>query len=419
MKTNEKYWKDIIFQASGNSLAQGIGIVGMPLLTRLYSPEAFASQAIFLQIVMLLAGFISLRYEYFVPLVKSKKESVFLIKYVVFIGLKLGGFWVIIIGVLEFIGLLGAFDKDNSNILFFSPFVAYAVSISILFQHEAQRQGAFSISAGSEVSGKVFYIFFGVIFSFFTKTTGLILTPLFGAIGKLIYLRKYIFSCFANTDKNELTNNIIKEFRSRSNGMVASNVILLITSMAPIFYIEKNFGNRVLGNYSLVMATIFLPSGLIGSAIGSVFFQRSAGMLNEGSDSEIINLWKTTIKKLIYIGLPIYAIVGIISPYAYPLIFGREWSLAGEFGRQMAVAAFASFLAGPLDKISLILGIGYYIPLINIFRLIIISSILFVSYGLQSSALNVVLYLSCGLALVYAIDLSCGRFLINKKMKKK
>lgn len=68
MKSNvtlTRYWKDIVLQATGNSSAQVIGLLGMPVLARIYSPEDFATQNIFLQIVMFLAGLMTWRYEYF------------------------------------------------------------------------------------------------------------------------------------------------------------------------------------------------------------------------------------------------------------------------------------------------------------------------------------------------------------------
>ena len=63
------YWKDIIWQASGNSLAQGIGILSMPILTRIYTPNDFAILNIFIQVVAFMS-IMTLRYEYFIIIIK-------------------------------------------------------------------------------------------------------------------------------------------------------------------------------------------------------------------------------------------------------------------------------------------------------------------------------------------------------------
>ena len=49
MTAQRTYWRDIRWQASGNALAQLVGIPGMPLLTRLYMPADFATQSLFAQ----------------------------------------------------------------------------------------------------------------------------------------------------------------------------------------------------------------------------------------------------------------------------------------------------------------------------------------------------------------------------------
>ena len=190
MKTIGKYWNDIILQASGNSIAQIIGILGMPILTRLYTPEDFAVQTIFIQIVTFLAGFVSLRYEYFIPLTKSKNESMTIMKFICLHGMKAVSLSLLTMYVLERAGALDFVRSNNVYIFYVAPIAAYAISISLLFQHEAQRQNNFSESAKSEINGKLFYILSGIALSIFKSNIGLVLTTPFGAIGKIFYLKK-------------------------------------------------------------------------------------------------------------------------------------------------------------------------------------------------------------------------------------
>ena len=65
-----QYFKDILWQASGNTIAQIIGILGIPILTRLFSPEDFAIQALFLQLSGFLAGILAYRFDYLIVIPK-------------------------------------------------------------------------------------------------------------------------------------------------------------------------------------------------------------------------------------------------------------------------------------------------------------------------------------------------------------
>src|SRR4051794_6277790 len=68
------YWKDVAWQLSGTSLAQLVGIAGLPVLTRMYGPEDFAVQSLFLQVVTFGTAIVTWRYEYFVQLPKLDED---------------------------------------------------------------------------------------------------------------------------------------------------------------------------------------------------------------------------------------------------------------------------------------------------------------------------------------------------------
>ena len=147
LSKKKAYWKDIFFQAFGNSLAQVIGILGMPLLTRLYSPETFAVQAIFLQVVIFLTAFISFRMEYFIPLAANKIESLMLGKWVLVAGFYATIIATVIIFILHTTNAFMYFNISVEDVFYIAPITAYAISMSLVFQHEAQRQGAFRNTA--------------------------------------------------------------------------------------------------------------------------------------------------------------------------------------------------------------------------------------------------------------------------------
>ncbi len=75
MRPISLYWRDILLQASGNGIAQIVGVIGMPVLSRLYSPVDFGIQNLFLQVAILVAGLMTLRYEQFVQLPKDEADA--------------------------------------------------------------------------------------------------------------------------------------------------------------------------------------------------------------------------------------------------------------------------------------------------------------------------------------------------------
>ena len=70
-----QYLRDVLWQASGNTAAQLMGIAIMPVLTRLYAPSDFAALNLFSQLVAGLAIVLTLRFEYLVMLPADQHES--------------------------------------------------------------------------------------------------------------------------------------------------------------------------------------------------------------------------------------------------------------------------------------------------------------------------------------------------------
>ena len=415
-----KYWRDILYQASGNTLAQGLGIAGMPILTRIYSPDAFAIQGMFLQGVMLLSGFVMWRYEYFFQLLESDKQAEIMMAWVTRFGLRMCIALTILIAGIVYLSVVIGLKYNWLGYMCFLPISTFLLCLSVSVQGEAQRRECFAMSGYSDIAGKASYILSAVILSPFFSIFGLVATIAFSAIGKIVILRKY----FSFPKRLSVTATVERHpksiYRSRANGMVCSNLIISASGGVPIYFIGLKYGHDILGQFTLVMSTLFLPSSLLGNAIGSVFYQRAAfsWMKKQDVDS-IVKQWRDTITKLVLIGLPMYLTLIFISRFVYPWFFGIQWRLAGEFASILAISAFFSFLAGPVDKISLVLGVSYYLPVLHSLRLLVLTVGVYFSWACNLSINNYIIIYMLSMSSIYLFDLLVGRLLIYRAKIKK
>ena len=58
--------------------------------------------------------------------------------------------------------------------------------------------------------------------------------------------------------------------------LVGSHLMATVTGAAPLLYISHAYGSNPLGQFALVMSTIFLPASLLGAASCQVYYQRAA-----------------------------------------------------------------------------------------------------------------------------------------------
>jgi O-antigen/teichoic acid export membrane protein len=184
--------------------------------------------------------------------------------------------------------------------------------------------------------------------------------------------------------------------------LLSSSALLL-----PFVAIAQLYDAEILGQFALVMTTIFLPSGLVGTAIGQVYYQRAARQWAEGK--HFFPLWRDMVHNLLKIGVPIYAVVALLSEFAYPLVFGDQWFVAGEFAKWMSVAACVSFVSSPMDRTCLIVRAGFYSIVWSVYRLASTVVVIWIATALEFSPVSFVKAFVVQMCMTLGIDLGMSR----------
>jgi len=373
------YWRDVAWLASGNAIAQAIGVLALPIITRLYTPADFALQSLFLQVTGFAVILLTWRYEYLIPLPKDDVDAVGLLVFVLCLGMiTLSIATPLVLQYQDTIAnIIG--DPQLSKWLVYVPLTAIFISFSIAIQQFTQRQGKFRQSSSSEVVNKGMYICTALVGNLILPApNGLMMSTAVGALGKLLWLsglliRGLFESGFHSTRFAALVEKIAlhrlqiyKSYSRMSGSMVISHLLQSFAAIIPLLFIARTYGNEGLGQFALVASTIYLPSSLIGNAIGQVYYQRAAAKWSIGESFS--DIWLLTAKRLIFVGIPIYTIIALISPWAYPFLFGDKWIEAGRFAVLMTIGAFFSFITSPMDRGCLIAGAWWYVLFWNIGR---------------------------------------------------
>lgn len=395
------YLKDITLQVSGNTAAQILSIAAMPVLTRLYSPAELAVQNIFLQAVSAFAIIMTLRLEYLV-LIPEGRQDAYRIVQIIFI---IGGCHVLIWTPILF-HFSSGFDwlKGQEGVarwIWLAPISAWGVSLAVGLQQVIQRASDFKSSAVAEFIGRCAYVlsaFLGVLA--LPSTIGLMASTAVGAVAKLFYL-------VLSIDYQGLV-------RWAAGGMVRpsiwrmaistsfSSMVSLFAGAAPMIYISSSYGADALGSYGLVISTLYLPSTLLGQAVGQVYYQRAAKLYSEGrSFSHIL---RETSVSLVKIGVPMYLLIAVFSPFAYPAIFGASWGGAGDMAPWLCFAACCGFLSSPVDKTSIVVNAWWYLTAWHMARAATTALVIYFCYKVQSSLIEFVSFIACQMALAYIAD---------------
>ena len=410
------YLRDVLWQMSGNGLAQVLGVVAMPLLTRLYAPANFATLNLFMQVVAGLTIILTWRFEYLVMLPKDDAQAQIILRVITLAGLIAA---VLATLVAWFAGnklamLLG--DTALAPWLLLAPLTAWLICVSIGLQQAVQRRQDFRNAGFSEVMSKSGYTASALAGSpWLPHIGGLMCSAAVGAGAKSLWLWRTL-RAGATVPTSKVTirpSDAIRPYRLLAGSMSFSNLLAMITSAAPMIFIAKVYGSDALGQFSLVVSTLYLPSGLLGNAIGQVYYQRAAQRHAQGEAFD--DLWRVTAWQLAKIGVPLYTCIALLSGWAYPFLFGNQWHAAGQYAMLMAVAAGLSFITSPLDRTSLVVKAWWYLPLWHTARAVTTVAVVWTAWRWDWSVLQFLLVLVVQMSIMYLADWLTGRWFAMRR----
>ena len=409
----DKYIKDVLYQGSGNSFAQLISILILPIISRIYSPDDFGIFNLFTQVTALMGILVTFRLEYFLLLNKSNNEISSFLKII----FKFSFLLTLIYSVLFFFfnDKLTFFSEDIKQTTYFilCPLAGLVFSYSILAQQLIQRGKDFKTSGISEIINKMFYGITALTGLLYKNVIFLLMATIIGPFTKSIFLLKksnqaILKNSFSTNTISKINNEIIKNSISFSS----SSIIQFFIGILPVLYITKYFSIATLGHFALVISCLYLPTSLLGNALGQVYFQRSTDLFHNGKS--FLSIWIKTFKTVILIGIPTYVIVYFISPFLFPLVFGNEWVDAGIYARIFSIASLFTFISTPMDRTSFILNKNWYPVCWNLLSLLTVCLVLFYSINNELKFLEFLSIYIFQISLMYLIDLFSNLVFISK-----
>lgn len=350
---------------SGGLIAQLIGLVTIPIVTRLYAPELYGEYSIYIQLIVAISIALSLRYEHLLLLSSSHTMAVNNLKNILLIAL---------VGVLVIpIIIWGNIDNIeqyyevtlDSNVVLILVVSGFITCLSYGLELNLQKKEVFFKSTLGDVLLRSTSFLFAVTFAYTSfKEYGLLLALMSGLISKAVYLM-----WVSNFDicKGGFSFNFIelKKLSKRAFALVFSHFMLVFTQLLPLQYISTNFGKNTLGQFSLTLITLSLVISIGSEPIGKIYFQR---MVNTKSREEKLELWTKTIKLAILISLPIFTLIYLTSSWGYIFFFGNEWTQSGDLAKILLFGFYFAFISRPMESTSLVLNIWWYSPLWHTFR---------------------------------------------------
>lgn len=354
LNAQEGFLKAVSVLVGGTAFAQIIGLICLPILTRLYSPENYTILGVYVAIVSILSVIACLRFEIAIPISESDREA----KNLVFLALIINIVFVSILYLLLVLiyPFLEKFRiiQQLSFWVWFIPLGVLLSGIYSVLQYWSTRKKRFREIAKTRmtqaVSGNGISLVVGTISGSFG---GLILGQLFSFGGGLLRLGNNTYKDLKQIKEKENLKETFykyKDFPKYSTFEALANISAL---QLPLIIIASFFIGPEVGYLMLAMKVLGIPMGLIGGAMSQAYLAHAPDFYKKG---ELYSYTVSILKKIFKLVIIPFLFLALLSPYIFTFIFGTKWAGLGGYILAMIPWYFMQILSSPISMAVHIVG---------------------------------------------------------------
>ena len=350
------FFSNVFKLTTGTVLAQITGILLIPVVTRIYSPEFLGISQLFLSLSTVIVVASTLSYHFAVMLPEKDEDSVniFAIAVICVLGTStIAG--AVAIGFADMIGEIFAVAAIADYLIWLPVFVCLS-GLSLILNEWLSRKVKYSILSRSivmnSVSTRIFQIGGGLMMA---SPRGRILGSVTGlALANLSMLRGLRGDALLfKTVTTRRMRDLAIRYKEFSLFGTAGSLANSMSWELPAFMIGLFFSSTVLGYYALAMMAVRMPMMMVGTAVSQVFFQKASEEMNlTGGVQTVVQEIHT---RLISISIFPFIILIILAEGLFTFAFGANWLIAGTYARILTPWIFAVFIFSPISALFVVM----------------------------------------------------------------
>lgn len=415
-----RVFKGMLTLIVGSGLARLLGVISIPLLTRIYSPEDYGILALYSSFVAILVPVFTLRYVQAIPL----PNNIFLALNLFLLCL----FFIIVAAILTTI-ILFFFGDHIFSIFNIEELQTWWWLIVLgasggatyeLFTLWAVREKSYGLISKVQIKQSFIGESLKIILGMFNlKPVGLL-------VGQVVAQSYGVIDYYKGNAKNlkllrrsfSLKRIIIlfRYFFDFALFRLPSDLLLVVSVQAPLLITATAFGRETTGQLSLAIMALSLPVSLIGAAMARAYYAEIAS-IGKTQASKIKNITISIQKKLFAIAIPMTLVIFFFSEKLFEIFFGEDWLEAGKFASILAPYVLLQFTSSPLMQVVNVIGRQSLYFYMNSGRVIGLVFLYFYITQNNVSVDSFIFLLSFYLSFYYLVQSLTIIYLINKVKK--
>lgn len=350
---SNRLMRNIATAVGGTAGAQAINLALIPVIMRIYGPDAFGVVGTFLSLTIILIPACALTYPMAIVLPKRDVDARGLIRISLLVALVVATLSALVfyaygapIAQAMGIGILIPY-------LMLLPVVMFSAAVLEIIQQWLYRRQRFSLTARAATLHALCYNLTRSLGGLAQATAPMLVvtSALYYIIHSLLLLVGMTLTRATKVVDNPGDETptslrmLASEFRDFPLYRAPQVLINALSIHMPTLVFAASFGTVSAGFFALCLQVLSMPSNFIGKAVGSVYYPRITQAIH--ASEPVTRLLIKGVTGMALVGALPFAMLALAGPWLFALAFGAQWQPAGEYARWLALAEFAGFIAGP------------------------------------------------------------------------
>ena len=326
-------------------------LAAMPVLTRLYDPEAYGAAAVYASVVGFVVVLSTLRYELAIPLPRNETGAVH-VAIVAFAALLVVTVCAALLSPFIHAWLSEETGLSERTFVFLVVIGVLTAGIYQVTSYWAVRKSKFGTIARTRIQQGLAGTGSQLVLGFAGfGALGLIVGVIIGQCAGVVRLAAGMIADCGKTGMHMRRRRLewaAQRYRRFPLYDSWAGLLNVAGGQAPVLLFAALFSPVLAGYYALAYRILSAPLGLVGRAVSQVLLPRIVEAHRHGQAGPLM---LKLLNFLATFALPPFAIVAVISFDFVPIVFGTDWSPAALVVAWTAVWAGWQFICSPLSVI--------------------------------------------------------------------
>lgn len=351
---NSALVRNAIIVAASAAGGQGIILLGMPLLSRLYSPADFGAFGTYAAVATALITIACLRYESAIPLPREEGDGLRLVVLSVLIAAVMALAIAAAVPLAREMVMSRTGSQMLGSWLWLLPVTVFAGAFYQVMALWCVRTSAFTTIARTKVtqgtSGLALLVGLGLMGA---TAAGLLIGDLLSRSAGSLQAARLVLAQYLKAPVSlawpEMRRLAVTYARFPLVATVSSLVNVASIVVAPPLFAVL-YGVETAGALFLAQRVVGAPVLLVSGAVSQVYFGAAArDRREEGSDARALFLFGA--RRLALLGGVVITVGVLTAPWAFPTLFGANWGEAGRFAQLLSISAGVGLVVSPLSQV--------------------------------------------------------------------